>query len=70
MFAAGLWVWDLSVVDDETGGYGYINEVMDGGANHTVLRPTTWAAIIMSSDLQYDSEFRTIKIKIWILLMS
>jgi len=43
VFAAGLCVCDRSVVVDEIGGYGYINEVIDGGASHTVLQPTTWA---------------------------
>ena len=67
MFAAGLCVCDLSIADGETRECGYINEVIDGGASHTVLRPTTWAATIMSNDPAYDCEARTIKIEIWIL---
>lgn len=40
----GLWASNLSAADIDVGGYGYMNGVTEGGASHTVLRPTTWAA--------------------------
>ena len=54
VFAAGLWASNLSAVDDDVGGYGYMNGVTEGGASHTVLRPTTWAATSFSSDIISD----------------
>lgn len=46
VFAAGLCV--LSAADGAAGGYAYMKGDIDGGASHTVLRPTTWAVKIVS----------------------
>lgn len=52
VFVAGL--YDLSVADGVAGVYGYIYCDIDGGASHTVLRPTTCAVRVVSCDSQYN----------------
>lgn len=67
VFAAGL--RELFDSDGVMEGYGYICCDKDGGASHTVLRPTTCAVSIISRGSQTNQRIRTIEIKIWILLI-